>query len=437
MAAQYRIAFRGSAWVECLIQRGAERWLGHGTSEDDALADAVARMLPSHLGRALLSHTLVAAPRREEVRRAPAVSAPTKLLDAPGDATTADAAGPRNVVVSRSARVAVVAASSDEPRNDVATGDAAEVAPADRATEIASAVAEDEAVPSPASHGAEASPSADETAAEAAEVEGPGADDATAAEAKTEPGAEAESSDAAEASAVTLDDAIVALDAIIEDIKVDLASFARLAPERQRLRVVIWIARARSFEEALPDEPEVARRADAIARRLDELTKMFESGAVQALKAGASPSACAELKVRWASAPKTWAEAASLADRVLERHLADARVDGRDADGWIEGPSEAPASTDPEKMFDDATAAIEAMAPPAPRPGKALAANQATLERLLRAARKLRWVRTRVQDGMAWGMAMGQLRRLLPAMKTRGKKIEHAIDPKARPEAPW
>lgn len=49
----YRGQTRQQAWVECLIWRDAERWIGHGIDLDAALAHALAQMFPSSIARAL------------------------------------------------------------------------------------------------------------------------------------------------------------------------------------------------------------------------------------------------------------------------------------------------------------------------------------------------------------------------------------------------
>ncbi len=66
MEAGYDVAVRTNVWSECLVQRGTERWLGRGADDDQALDDAIAQLLPSHLGRALLLQHLVDAVGRSK-----------------------------------------------------------------------------------------------------------------------------------------------------------------------------------------------------------------------------------------------------------------------------------------------------------------------------------------------------------------------------------
>src|SRR5271168_1278382 len=49
----YLVLVRTNAWTECFVQRGSERWEGRGHSEAEALDDALVKMLPSQLSRAL------------------------------------------------------------------------------------------------------------------------------------------------------------------------------------------------------------------------------------------------------------------------------------------------------------------------------------------------------------------------------------------------
>lgn len=50
----YRLVWREHAWTEVLATREGENWLGRGITSGEALADLVARMCPSRLGRNLL-----------------------------------------------------------------------------------------------------------------------------------------------------------------------------------------------------------------------------------------------------------------------------------------------------------------------------------------------------------------------------------------------
>ena len=317
--AGYTVVFRSGAWVECLVHREAERWLGRGASEADALVDAVRGMLRSHLSRTLLGRLVVAVP----VRSVP--SAPPEPVAPPP----------------------VPVFTTPEQR------------------------------------------------------------------------------------------ACYELDLILWAIESELASFARLSPDRQRLKMLIWVTRARRIEEAYPGDSEVERHTSAVVRRLSDLGKKFWPGMVRALQLNARPASVPELRVRWAPVPGTWAEAEEMLDRLMAEHLEECVAAGLDAEGWAAEPREAALEGDPEKVFKEAELALDSTLLAVLGSGKSAALNQVQLERLLSAAKKLRWARSRVRDSVAWGAAMGSLRKLLPTIKMRGKRVEHAIDPHARPDPPW
>ena len=60
--AGYRVLFRANGWAECYVEREAERWEGRGRTEDEALHDVLARMLPSHLAQSLVQRQILASP---------------------------------------------------------------------------------------------------------------------------------------------------------------------------------------------------------------------------------------------------------------------------------------------------------------------------------------------------------------------------------------
>ena len=370
--AGYTVVFRSGAWVECLVHREAERWLGRGASEADALVDAVRGMLRSHLSRTLLGRLVVAVPVRA-------------AASAPPEPVAAVAPAPEPVA-------AVVAPPEPEPVAAVAPAPepVAAVAPAPEPEPVAPAPEPEPVAPPP------------------------------------EP-----------VFATPEQRACYDLDLILSVIESELASFARLSPDRQRLRMLIWVTRARRIEEAYPGDSEVERHTSAVVRRLSDLGKKFWPGMVRALQLNARPANVPELRVRWAPVPGTWAEAAEMLDRLMAEHLEECVAAGLDAEGWASEPREAALDGDAEKVFKEAVLALDSTLLAVLGSGKSAALNQVQLERLLSAAKKLRWARSRVRDSVAWGAAMGSLRKLLPTIKMRGKRVEHAIDPHARPDPPW
>ena len=64
-AAGYEIRFRENEWVECLIFREREAWIGQGLDQDAALEDALDKACPSHVARQLLNDALERSPETE------------------------------------------------------------------------------------------------------------------------------------------------------------------------------------------------------------------------------------------------------------------------------------------------------------------------------------------------------------------------------------
>lgn len=71
----YHVAFRTDGWVDCLVLRDAERWVGRGLTEADALDDALSQIFGSAASRALLAKH-VAAAAQPSAMMPPAAEAP-------------------------------------------------------------------------------------------------------------------------------------------------------------------------------------------------------------------------------------------------------------------------------------------------------------------------------------------------------------------------
>jgi hypothetical protein len=435
-AAGYEIRFRTSGWTECLVLRERERWPGRGESEDAALDDALGRMLPSHVARELLARQLQVAPP-------PAVTSAPEHAAAPPEGALAapppPAAKPALPVALAAAEattaappVALAAAEATTTALALAAAEATTAAPpvalaAAEATTTAPAVA---LAPAEATTAEPAPPVALAPGEPAATP--PAAEPALPVEAAASPAAEPALpiAAAAEARGPTADEALVALDGILQGIEQQLGTFGRLAPARQRAFLLIWICRARSYEDALPHEREVHRRIGIIARRLAELAKTFWPGSVRALQLTARPWDVPELRVRGASAPRNWVEACARADGALEDQLAEAERTGLDADGWMDDHSVTAPVGDPAQVLATVVAAVDgALGPRGLDQPESL--DGAAIEALAVAAKRLRRLR-RFVDGVAWGLAMGRLRRAAPALGARGARVRDAIDPTRR-----
>ncbi len=404
----YQVAFRANVWTECLVSRAAERWLGRGESEDEALADAQERMFPSAIARALLAERLAAmaiAPSAEGAITAQDEAVTVAAIATPEAAAVAAIAEPDLVEVAEVPEVAEVAeaaaVAADKDGGDeqgVAIG-AADLAPASKIEGVAEA----------------ASPT---TAAE----------DACVAPAKIPlaPGSSRR--------LPTMDQApaLEALEALRAEIERELPHVARVTAERQRLGLLVWICRARTFEEALPEARPVVWAVQRIARRLTEISKMFWPGSVRALQLATGPEETLELG-SGERGHATWVEAAKHAELRLNQHISEAAAAGFDEDGWADTAARLPVPPDPEALLARVAAELDAL----PAPTNGAASPPLDVETILRGAQTLRWIRGSVDDHLTWGTTVGRLRRLLPTLGVQGAVVRKTLDPAFRPGLPW
>jgi hypothetical protein len=476
VGAGYRVLARTNGWAECFVQRDAERWEGRGLTEDEALDDALGKMFPSHLAWALL----------EQRAERPAV------LAAPSDFEPDGVGAPANAPEARE----TIAAPIIDPAPDEARGDGGEphtpeavgldgTSPSSTGQDAASTVpepipaldqpmmlaitTEPEVVLRPVAPllvevaAVAVLPIAE--AAVAAPVEtlerpltlladGPPAIpvDATPA---NEHAPEAVEEGAPKSALRAIEDvpqaprlsararAVEALDSVerlLSGIEERLGHLARMCGERQRLHMMVWICRARAIEEAHPGMRDVEQAVARVARRLTEIGKMFWPGSVRALQLSARPADVRrEMHATWASDPANWREATALAERLLDEHLSKSPEAGLDEDGWADAAARTPHALEPDAMLDDVDGEIKALlVPPGEVPnGRAGDLSSADMDRLVNAARKLRWLRGTVRDDLAWGIAVGRLRRAVPSLGDRGGRVRDALDHRSKPPVPW
>ena len=382
--AGYGVVFRVQEWAECFVSRADERWVGRGLTEDDALDDALRQMLPSRLARELF-----------DAQPADAIEAPTSALEAPLEM----AAAPAEV---ESVEVEAEVAPEPPPIVEIhAAGPAADVM-------------EPEPEPPPAEPLEEATIPAEKSPDLAL------SDAAAAAAAATA------------ASAIALAEALAALDAMLHDIDAQLPRLAKKSPERQRFQLLGWICRARAYEELLPDARPVTIAVQRVARRLSEVGKMLWPGSVRALQLATTPADTMEPHAT-DSPPGTWADAAARAEMRHREHIRKATLAGFDEDGWIDAHATVPAPPHPDAVLAQTVKELEALLA---RSGDALT-DEHDLATIVRIAQTLRWIRETTQDHLAWGLAMGRLRRLALPLGAPGSLLRKTIDPAHRPASSW
>ncbi|MFT3775483.1 MAG: hypothetical protein QM820_59810 [Minicystis sp.] len=387
--------FRSGGWVECLVLRERERWLGRGDTEDAALEDALAAMLPSHAARMLLASAVteeaegpISTCQRVPARAPePEIPAAAPEPEIHGDAliTTLPFAAPPPEP----------AAPAPEPALTMPAPEPAAPIPEARA-----AIPEVQLAASPLQEPQSAPPPEEPRSAPVPEeiVKRP-----------------------------SLDEALADLDKILRGVEDQLSTFARLAPLRQRTLLLLWICRARAFEDALPHERDVQRRIGMIARRLTELAKTFWPGSVRALQMTARPWDLPELRLRGATAPRTWTEAVGRAEHILAEQLAEAEHAGLDDDGWVRESGSAAEGNGDQALTTASTAIDSALAPMRDNDDPDVL-DAAAVEALTNAAKRLRRARRRVTDGVAWGVVMGRLRRLAPGLGARGARLREVLE---------
>ncbi|MFO1077947.1 MAG: hypothetical protein U1E73_09515 [Planctomycetota bacterium] len=79
----YRTAFRNNGWVECLLWREHERWLGSGADETEAFANALQAALPSEAARRAFDMALAAVMHDPERLTPPELVTPEESAPSP------------------------------------------------------------------------------------------------------------------------------------------------------------------------------------------------------------------------------------------------------------------------------------------------------------------------------------------------------------------
>jgi hypothetical protein len=388
--AGYGVAFRSQEWSECLISRAEERWLGHGALDDEAFNDALRQMLPSRLARELFQSHLASATEEQAGEGPPAATEESPPLASEEPPPLATAAVAEDAV----AAPAAPEESESLPAEPIAA--AASIA--------APPPLEAEAPPPPPS------PEPAEAASPAARV--------TPAE--------------PDSRAISLAEALAALEKMLRDIDEDLPKLAKKSAERQRIHLLAWICRARAFEEALPDARPVVLAVQRIARRLSEVGKMLWPGSVRALQIATTPADTMEPYAADA-APSTWAEAAERAEARRAEHILKATSAGYDEDGWIDANAAKLAPPNADALLAQAVTDLDGLLG---RSGEVSPEGQ-DIAAIVRIAQTLRWIRQSVQDHLTWGLSMGRLRRLSLSLGMPGVALRKTIDPTFRPPSGW
>lgn len=211
------------------------------------------------------------------------------------------------------------------------------------------------------------------------------------------------------------------LTTILGEIDTTKAQLAADLPERQRLAMTAWIARARAAEESGHVAEQHVR---AVAQVLQALGQTWWPGNVPALSRSTRPQRV------FPGTPerlRTWdAVACEAAERL------------RQTSPWADDAACEPGPFAPAAMF---TAIGETLVELGGPLGEAASPSPVSIDRasrrvdeLRRIAAELRWLRGCV-PGLAWGAAIGRLRGLTRALGPEGAPIAGILDPAFAPSS--
>ncbi|WAS98100.1 hypothetical protein [Nannocystis punicea] len=229
------------------------------------------------------------------------------------------------------------------------------------------------------------------------------------------------------------------LEEILKDIQDMRPDFALMSPRYQKVYMLAWISRARSFDEQFQGEHKITVLVRRIAHELTNLSKTLWPGSVQALQMNAVPACVVtELGLKTLHAPKTWAEAHEFVQNHRERAMtSEVPVDDY---GWADRPRKTPPGP-PRTVLREAQRAIESIAgnvtDPPPRhlttPPEELPNDQ--LDALVKHAQALRDIRRFIaaEDPETWGAVMGRLRWLAGRLGERLPQLRRWLDPEFIP----
>ncbi len=337
----YDAIFREVGWVECLLVRDDEQWLGRGRDRDEALRSAVNQACPSHLARALLARA-------------------TTIVDEP-DVLHPEENEHANGVTASAAEVV------DEP---------IVVAPVDTQPRIAGA------------------------------------------------------SEPFNARDRERETALEELRSLLSKIGADEDDLAVCAPQRQRLVLLAWIARARSIQEDFLGDDEVDQVVTNIARAIGTLSKRWWPGSVPALQQAALPAdATRALPADDDFEPDSWTEVVERAEQAMRALEHSDAARGFDEYGWADAAACLPAPASPSELLGAVVAELNDVDPDEMKHND--------VGRLTRLAQRLRFLRGSITNVRAWSSAMGRLRRIAARDRTVFADLGRALAPSFVPPRPW
>ncbi len=423
--ADYRVGWaqHSESFVECLIARGAERWVGRGLTREDARDDALRAMFPSAAARRLADAQMLRAAglAPDEAGRERAGEASPSPRTAPVEPSTEpDAVAPASRDSGESAEEGlqrVEAAKCDEPPQAPPGAEGERGAPPESAGSIEA--------PSPAAH---AAPQAESL------------DDADVLAVLPEPTRRREYVDE--------DQALERLGELRREIDERYAELGLATPKRQRLVILAWIAAARHYESLHPDDERIVGQVREVAQQLQRLCRHWWPGSIVALQRDTKPAEVMAALGGAVSPPVEWTDVRDAAYEQLEALESRDDEEGRDEYGWADERALEPPPGDPEGRLRGIARALEELTGrPVPDDSEPKAEAlerhlqrdaRETRQRLVRLAKQTRWLRGVTTQPELWAACMGRLRWAASRNALRkASRLRCAIDPDWVPRRSW
>ena len=398
--AGYRIAAREEGFVTVLVSQGAERWLGSGPDEEDALADAVTRMFPSGLAEELLFAALDAFEDEEQdedeeqEKVEEQEEEPEELEEQDGDEGPDEDEEPEELQVPEGLQVPEEIEEPEELEEDQVEVD-----------EVAEpfGVAED--------------PDSQETLVDGA---------------ATPPAPPPEPDVPPPSPRLTVREALEQVEYLQDEVDDLLAEVAWTAPPQVRIQLTAWLARARAIQQATGHADRVEGAVRRLAGRLGAVTKRWWPGYLSVLQLHAVPADVNRKMELGLQGPLTWAAVAD----ALEASLDDL------GEGWADDAALDPRPNAVDATFEAICSDLEALLGPLhlePSPGSIERIDDASTRKALGEwARRLRWMRGVAPSGERWASAMGHLRWVAQHVPATRRSLDPLLDPEKGPrEGTW
>ncbi len=254
----------------------------------------------------------------------------------------------------------------------------------------------------------------------------------------------------------TAHDARAAIDEALEHLEESRENFAALSPRRMRLLILDAVATARDLEDRYPGDS-VEQTASRVVGVLSEFARRWWPGSIVALNRKTRPSEAVQEALEYAGVGsptreeevKSWADVARVAEAVLGELEARESDAGYDDDGWRDAAELSPEPKEPRGLHGHVWTWLEANTGPRKKRDAQgsedkvkLLANDHDLQRQIEhVAIHTRWLRWALDDPVEWADTMGRLRWVAARLNTYNKKVatrlSRLLSEDYRPRESW